>query len=113
MCYTGLIKRLIPFAATFAIGLFVASFFVAITFPALRLRGGDGFNRLQRLQQLRIENDELREKNRLLRMQNEELRRNADTWDAGENDLVIPSEDFDAHHPPPPPPKRPKDPRFE
>ena len=111
MRYTGLIKRFIPFAITFAAGLFIASFFVAISWPALSIREGRRFNRFQEMQQLRRENEEIREKYRLLRIENDELRRTAP--DLEEAFPMAPPVDFEAHHPPPPPPKRPKNPRFE
>ena len=114
MCYTGLFKRIIPFVLTFAVGLFIASFFVSIAFPGERWRNSRRVNRFHEMQQLRIENDELREKLRQLRTDNEELRRSAGALDS---DLVIPEAvppvDFEEHHPPPPPPRRPKNPRFE
>jgi hypothetical protein len=110
MCYTGLFKRIIPFVLTFAAGLFLASFFVSIAFPGERLRSKRWSHRHHDKQQLRIENQELREKNRVLKLENEELRKRSAEWDvdAFMKDAVPPVE-FDAHHPP----KRPKHPRFE
>ncbi len=35
MLYLGLLKRIVPFALTFAAGLFVASFFVSIALPTV------------------------------------------------------------------------------
>jgi hypothetical protein len=113
MCYTGLFKRIIPFALTFAAGLFLASFFVSIAFPGANWRANRRVNRFHEMQQLRIENEQLREMNRELRMQNEKFRQNfgSDSSDVMGVDAITP-EDFDAHHPPPPP-KRPKQPRFD
>lgn len=55
-----------PFFATFAIGLFIASFFVTITSPFQ----GRGFkNRCRDAKRLRMENEQLR--NEKLRLQNE------------------------------------------
>jgi hypothetical protein len=60
------------------------------------------------MQRLRTENDQLREKLRQARTENEALRQSA-----GDMDFVIPEVDtpsdweLDAHHPPPPP-KKPK-----
>ena len=71
MFYTGLFKRVIPFVLTFAAGLFLASFFVSIAFPGERWRSGRRMHRFQERHQLRVENEDLREKNRLLRRENE------------------------------------------
>jgi hypothetical protein len=110
MCYTGLFKRIVPFVLTFAAGLFLASFFVSIAFPGERWRSGSRSHRFHYKQQLRMQNEELREKNRILRLENEQLRKNAADWDvdAFMKDAVPPV-DVEAHHPP----KRPKHPRFE
>jgi len=114
MCYTGLIRRIIPFALTFAVGLFVASFFVSIALPGASWRINRRVNRFHEMQQLRIENDELRQLNRELRMQNEKFRQSlgSDSSDLMDSDAIAP-EDFDAHHPPPPPPRKPKQPRLD
>ena len=60
----GFIRRMLPFFATFAVGLFIASFFVSIGPP--RFRGG-GWERHRRFEQMRIENEELRNENMRLR----------------------------------------------
>ena len=108
MCYTGLFKRVIPFVLTFAAGLFLASFFVSIAFPGERWRSGRQ-HKFHGKQQLRLENEELREKLRILRMENEELRRRATDWDVDAfiKDAVPPVE-FEGHHHPPKRPERPK-----
>jgi hypothetical protein len=113
MCYTGLIKRIIPFALTFAVGLFVASFFVSIALPGASWRINRRVNRFHEMQQLRIENDDLRLKLRQARTENEELRKSM-----ADSEFVIPEVDtpsdweLDAHHPPPPP-RKPKQPRTD
>ena len=107
MCYTGLFRRIIPFALTFAVGLLVASLFVPIALPGAGWRPNRA-NRFHEMQRLRTENDQLREKLRQARTENEALRQSA-----GDMDFVIPEVDtpsdweLDAHHPPPPP-KKPK-----
>lgn len=58
----GLLKRMLPFLATFAVGIFIASFFVSFGgsrfgFKERRMR------HFQEMQQLRMENEELREEN--------------------------------------------------
>lgn len=111
MCYTGLFKRIIPFVLTFAVGLFIASFFVSIAFPGERWRNSRRFNKVREIQQLRIENEELREKLRQSRIENGELRRSADDWSTDELPL-IPTVELDEHKPEPPaPPRKPKHPR--
>jgi len=108
MCYTGLFKRIIPFALTFAVGLFIASFFVSIAFPGERWRSGRRAHKWSELKQLRMDNEELREKNRSLRTQNEEMRKK--DWDVEPfMEDAVPPVDVEAHHPPP---RRPKQPQF-
>ena len=43
MCSTGIIKRLLPFAITLIIGLFIASFFVDLTPRPFGFRGGRAY----------------------------------------------------------------------
>jgi hypothetical protein len=77
MCALGFAKRFLPFAATLAIGLFIASFFVDLTPPRFENRNR-GWHKFQRIQQLRSENQQLREENRRLTQQLNELRQT--TW---------------------------------
>lgn len=65
---TGWIKRLLPFVATFAVGVFIASFFVDIGASGDRCRRGKKRHEMQRL---RAEVDELRNENLRLRNQME------------------------------------------
>ncbi|CAN5430717.1 hypothetical protein BH10ACI1_BH10ACI1_16570 [soil metagenome] len=66
MCCKGFFKRFAPFFLTFAVGLFIASFFVAVAAPNFSFRRG-GFNRHREydrqreseLRQLRIEKSRL------------------------------------------------------
>jgi len=113
MCYTGLLKRFVPFFLTFAAGLFIASFFVSIALPEGNWRSRRGFNKRQEFQRLQIENQELRDQLRLERIQNEELRRmrGSENLDFVIPDAVPPVSLEEPHHPPAPP-KRPKQPRF-
>jgi len=73
MNFRSLIKRIAPFALTFAIGLFIASFFVTVAAPNFQFRRG--FNRHREMdRRMQMENDRLREenerlKNRLLEME--------------------------------------------
>ena len=57
MCSKSFLKRMLPFFATFAVSLFIASFFVSIG-PNFRGRGFGG--RHQEMKRLRMENDRLR-----------------------------------------------------
>ena len=65
MCCKGFFKRVAPFFLTFAVGLFIASFFVSIAAPNFRFRRGINKHReydRQReteLRQLRIEKSRL------------------------------------------------------
>jgi hypothetical protein len=103
MLYTGLFKRIIPFVVTFAAGLFLASFFVSVALPSLsNMREVRRSRSCHEKRQLRMERDELRDKVRTLRRQNEELRRNATDIDVLLQEAVPPVE-LDAPHPPPPP----------
>ena len=112
MCYTGLFKRIVPFALTFAGGLFIASFFVSIALPEGNWRSRRGFNKRQEIQRLQLENENLRDKNLRLQMEIDEMRRTAQDWDAVGEAPMVPPVNFELHHPPPPP-KRPKHPRFD
>jgi hypothetical protein len=67
MIKKGWVKRLLPFLATFVIGIFIASFFVDLSRPRIGFRGPG--RRWQEMQRVRIENEELRNEN--LRLKNE------------------------------------------
>jgi len=98
MMYTGVFKRIVPFFLTFAVGLFIASFFVTLATPNFNFRRGSGKHR--EIQRLRMENKELKRAAAELRRQNDELRMNA-----GETFTVTVDEfsDFERSAPPPPP----------
>ena len=102
---TGLFKRIIPFVLTFAFGLFVASFFVSIALPTINLESGRG---CRESQQLRRENDELRDRLRVLRQQHKDLKLQSESWSADSEALGVPPLIGDEHKPePPPPPRKP------
>jgi len=84
----GILKRALPFAATFAVGLFIASFFVDITAP--RFRGHRGGQRHQ-MREMRLENERLRNEN--LRLKNE-----LESHDGASHGYHVP----EAEAPPPP-----------
>ncbi|HEX6126630.1 MAG TPA: hypothetical protein VFZ23_14750 [Pyrinomonadaceae bacterium] len=110
MLYIGFFKRIIPFVLTFAAGLFLASFFVSVVPNFENWRDARRTRCRDRQHQQRIEMDELREKVRTLRRENDSLRRNAADVDPYFQDAVPPVV-LEAH--PPTPPKRPKHPRHD
>lgn len=61
----GFVVRMLPFVGTFALGLFIASFFVNITSIASNTRRG----RCHEAKRLKLDNQELRNEN--LRLRNE------------------------------------------
>ena len=117
MFYAGLFKRIIPFVLTFAAGLLVASIFVPIGLPSVRnWRETRRAKNCHEKSQLRLENQELRDKVRTLKSENQELRRGAYEWDSDAEIMeAVPPVLMEEHKPPPPPPpaKRPKHPRTE
>jgi hypothetical protein len=68
MCSKNFVKRVVPFFLTFAVGLFIASFFVSIVAPSFRFN-----NRFRRHQEyhrmMEFENQRLRERNSQLEKQ--------------------------------------------
>jgi hypothetical protein len=112
MCYTGLLKRFVPFALTFAAGLFIASFFVSLALPEANWRRSRRWDN-SRERQLTMENQNLRERVAQQQMENEELRRKLLDQDSDSLLPLVPPV-LEEHNPPPPPPvKRPRQPRFE
>lgn len=94
-------KRIAPFLATFAVGLFVASFFVSIALPTFQFRSRN-FRRQQEINRLESENDQLRENSCQLRRRNAELeKQNTDSHVTVDYTLDVPP-------PPPMPPAPPK-----
>jgi len=105
MTHKGLIKRVLPFVATFAVGLFVASFFVSVSAPHIGFRGR-GWERHRRFEQLQIENEELRNENLRLRNENGGSRfHSGDFKHIDGEDWGVP-EVTDIPMPPPPPAPR-------
>lgn len=67
MNFMSLVKRIAPFLLTFAVGLFIASFFITVAAPNFQFRRG-GFNRHREMdRQMNCENQRLREENERLR----------------------------------------------
>jgi len=70
MCCKGFVKRIVPFFLTFAVGLFIASFFVTVVAPSLKIPNrGWRRNHRQYDRQMELENQRLRDEN--LRLRNE------------------------------------------
>ena len=92
MCSSkGFIKRMLPFFATFAVGIFIASFFVNISGPSFR-RGG----KRQEIKRLRVEVEDLRNENLRLKNEIESLRwtsphsRHPGDGEVNELELLVP-----------------------
>ncbi len=66
MSSKGFIMRVLPFAATFAVAIFITSFFINITAPTFRGHHRSGFHKIKRL---KMENERLKNEN--LRLKNE------------------------------------------
>jgi hypothetical protein len=96
MKFISLVKRVAPFFLTFAVGLFIASFFVTVAAPNFQFRRG--FNRHRQMdRQMQMENQQLREENNRLKNRLAE---------AEKRDWVLES-DLDVPPPPPVPPTMP------
>ncbi|CAN5402275.1 hypothetical protein BH10ACI2_BH10ACI2_20920 [soil metagenome] len=104
MCSKGFLRRMLPFFATFAIGIFIASFFVSLSGP--RLGMGDRGRRYQEFQRMRFENEDLKNEN--LRLRNE-LENRQSSWSGFHHDglpamrNVGPEVPVEAPMPPAPP----------
>ena len=94
MNFISIIKRVAPFALTFAVGLFIASFFVTVAAPNFQFRRG--FSKHQQYH-LRIESE-----NRQLREENNRLKNRLAEME--KRDWVL-ERNLDV--PPPPPPVMP------
>ena len=93
MNFMSLVKRIAPFMLTFAVGLFIASFFVTVAAPNFQFRRG-GFKRHREYdRQMQTENERLRQENERL------IKRMAEM----ENRDRFIEPDFDVVVPPPPP----------
>ncbi len=74
MNFMSLVKRVAPFFMTFAVGLFIASFFVSVAAPSFQFRRG--FNRHREMdRQMQSENQRLRDENQSLRNRLSEIER--------------------------------------
>ena len=95
MKFISIVKRVAPFALTFAVGLFIASFFVTVAAPNFQFRRG--FSKHQQYhRRIESENRQLREENNRLKNRLAEVEKR--DW-VLERDLDVP--------PPPVPPAAP------
>lgn len=67
MCSKGFVKRFVPFFLTFAVGLFVASFFVSIALPKFQFKKRQWREHQRYHQKIEFENQQLREENMRLK----------------------------------------------
>ena len=99
MCSTGLIKRLLPFAITLIIGLFIASFFVDLTPRPFTFRSRRAY-RAQQWQQMYIDEhnraERLQRENDFLK-QNPTYLKHTEPWDEQSNLYVPPPKAPRAH----------------
>jgi hypothetical protein len=100
----GFIKRALPFFATFAISLLIASFFIDLSRPRFSGKRGHKF---QQMRQLRVENEQLKNENEAVKIENSRLRHQLESrnWDGirmnhGHEDW--PGQTLDGMVPPPP-----------
>ena len=96
------VKRLLPFFATFAVGIFVASFFVNISGPQFGYRERGKCR--HEMRELRIENEQLREDNMRLRLESGD---SSSDFGPEFNDEFLDSQSVEQPVLPPPPPPRP------
>lgn len=69
MCCKGFLKRVVPFFLTFAVGLFIASFFISVAAPNFQFRRGNRMSHRQWDRQRDAEIQQLRERNAQLEQQ--------------------------------------------
>ena len=73
MCCKGFFKRIVPFFLTFAVGLFIASFFVSIAAPSFNFSlRGERRRHFERDRMMEFENQRLNEENLRLKKQLED-----------------------------------------
>ena len=89
----GFVIRMLPFVGTFALGLFIASFFVSIVPVSSKVSCESRRGRFNQMGQLRLENEDLKNEN--LRLRNE-----LENFDRSLNEL---NKVWEV----PPPPRRP------
>ncbi len=89
MCCKGFFKRIVPFFLTFAVGLFIASFFVSIAAPSFRFRR-DFRKHREYHRMMEFENQRLQEENSRLKRELSLRDKREMTKYAFENDFDVP-----------------------
>ncbi len=89
MCCLGFIKRVLPFALTFVVGLFIASFFVTIAAPNFQFPSRERRkNHRQYDQQIESENKRLKEIN--IRLKNQLLEQDSQEFSTSDLKYTVP-----------------------
>jgi hypothetical protein len=89
-CNKGLIKRIVPFFLTFAVGLFIASFFVTVAAPSFQFPNrGERRRHQERDRMMEFENQRLREENLRLK-QNQFETEDMNVYDFSTDSLTAP-----------------------
>jgi hypothetical protein len=88
MNFVSIVKRVAPFFLTFAVGLFIASFFVTVAAPSFQFNRGFSKHR-QYHRRIEAENQRLREENLYLRNRVTEMEKR--DWVFEEAPTSIPS----------------------
>ena len=79
MNFVSIVKRVAPFALTFAVGLFIASFFVTVAAPNFNFKRGMSKHR-QYHRRIESENQRLREENLRLKNRMTEMEAERRDW---------------------------------
>jgi hypothetical protein len=93
MCCKGLLKKVIPFFLTFAVGLFIASLFVSVAAPSFSFNKRGWGKHREHHRQINRENRELRLENSRLEQRIRELEQQKDlkpTFESNVMDLDVP-----------------------
>ncbi len=110
MSSKGFIMRVLPFAATFAVAIFITSFFINITGPAFRSHHRSGFYKMKRL---KLENERLKNENLRLKNEMESKQWNSPhTKDAFDREWPGRVAEIESPDAPPAPPQPPRARRF-
>lgn len=95
MCCKEFLKRVAPFFLTFAVGLFIASFFITVAAPRFSFKSRD-YRKSHRQYHHQIESENQR-------LKDENLRLKKQLTDKSFNDVDFQELKFSAPAPPPPP----------
>ena len=94
MCFKSVIKRVAPFLLTFAVGLFIASFFVTVAAPSFEFKRSNFRRHREQDRQREARINDLERENNCLKKRLAEMEKRAD-W--------VLEEDVKFAVPPPPP----------